>query len=44
MKYLHDRGIIHRDLKPENTLLTSDNHAIICDLGISALVSFTTHT
>ncbi len=37
LQYLHASGILHRDIKSHNVLLTSDNHAKLCDFGLSKL-------
>lgn len=39
MKYLHEHRILHRDLKPANILLSSDNHVLLADLGLSRWMS-----
>lgn len=40
MHYLHDKlKIVHRDLKPENVMLNSNNEPIICDFGLSKMMS-----
>ncbi|KAG8899556.1 hypothetical protein FRC00_001291, partial [Tulasnella sp. 408] len=39
--YLHslERPICHADIKPENILVTDDLHVVICDFGISRIMS-----
>jgi tRNA A-37 threonylcarbamoyl transferase component Bud32 len=38
LDYAHDHGVIHRDIKPSNIMLTTDNHAILTDFGLTMQV------
>lgn len=33
--YIHEQGIVHRDIKLNNILLSSDDHVVLSDFGIS---------
>jgi serine/threonine protein kinase len=35
LDYAHNRGVIHRDIKPSNIMLTTDNHAVLTDFGLT---------
>eukprot|EP01132_Coremiostelium_polycephalum_P003697 gene3697-4606_t len=37
-RYLQARGILHRDLKSQNILLSSNNRAKLCDLGLARVL------
>lgn len=39
MKYLHEIGIVHRDLKADNILFDEYNRPIICDFGLSKIMT-----
>lgn len=38
MDYYTKKALLHRDIRPENILITSDNRALVCDLGLSKRV------
>ncbi|EJD08224.1 kinase-like protein [Fomitiporia mediterranea MF3/22] len=40
--YLHDKGIIHSDLKSDNILISPEGRPLICDFGISRVISLST--
>jgi hypothetical protein len=35
LRHAHRHGLIHRDIKPANVILTNENMAKICDLGLA---------
>ncbi|XP_005099383.1 serine/threonine-protein kinase S6KL-like [Aplysia californica] len=35
LEYTHSRGIYHRDIKPANVLVDEEDHAVLCDFGLS---------
>jgi tRNA A-37 threonylcarbamoyl transferase component Bud32 len=35
LDYAHSHGVIHRDIKPSNIMLTTDNHAVLTDFGLT---------
>jgi serine/threonine protein kinase len=39
LSYLHKSAIIHRDIKAANILVTATGKVMICDFGVSALLS-----
>ncbi|EJD03396.1 kinase-like protein, partial [Fomitiporia mediterranea MF3/22] len=39
--YLHKQNVVHSDLKADNVLINRDGHPVICDFGISRMVSAT---
>jgi serine/threonine protein kinase len=38
LQYAHNHNVIHRDVKPENVLLSTDNHVLLSDFGLSLLI------
>eukprot|EP01147_Barroeca_monosierra_P008108 gene8108-768_t len=36
---LHHRGVAHLDIKPENILVTSNDRIVLCDFGLSVMLS-----
>ncbi|KAG8952584.1 TOM (translocase of outer membrane) complex component [Tulasnella sp. 419] len=38
LEYLHREQVVHGDLKGENVLVDSENHASLCDFGMSQLL------
>ena len=37
--YIHEQGVVHRDIKLGNVLLSSNNHVVLSDFGVSHLFS-----
>lgn len=35
LSFLHHKGIVHGDVKAANILVSDDNHALLCDFGLS---------
>ncbi|KAG8896305.1 hypothetical protein FRB99_008951 [Tulasnella sp. 403] len=40
--YLESKDVIHGDIKAANILVSPDHHALLCDVGLSKIVSVTT--
>lgn len=38
LRHIHQAGYVYRDVKPENILITSDNMAILIDLGLCTTI------
>ncbi|KAG8891998.1 hypothetical protein FRB99_003181, partial [Tulasnella sp. 403] len=39
LKYMHDINIIHGDVKGPNILISDTEHALLCDFGLTRLIS-----
>ncbi|KAG8901799.1 hypothetical protein FRB99_005099, partial [Tulasnella sp. 403] len=44
LEYLHDSNIIHADIKANNILVSPDDHALLCDFGLTKLMTSQTST
>ncbi|KAG8943988.1 hypothetical protein FRC04_002377 [Tulasnella sp. 424] len=44
LTYLHQCGIIHGDLKGNNTLISGEEHVLLCDFGLAKHVTSRTST
>ncbi|KAG8896708.1 hypothetical protein FRB99_008753 [Tulasnella sp. 403] len=43
LAYIHDKGMIHGDVKSANVLVSDEEHALVCDLGLSRSTGTTTN-